>query len=98
MQVGQVPSAMQSSLNGINKAEQGVADAAVQINRLNLEQDQGKKVDLQQQTQVQQQQKPQPSLEAEAVNLIVNEHLAKANVKVMQTADDMIGTLIDTSV
>jgi len=93
-----IPSAIQSGVNGIQKAEQGVADAAVQINRLNTEQDRVAQADTQVQQQQAQDQRPQPSLETEAVNLIVNEHLAKANTKIIQTADEMIGTLIDTKV
>ena len=100
MQVGSVPSAFQSGLSGIQKAEQGVTDAAVQINRLNTEQERVADVEAQpqQNTNDSAQQQNRPSLEAEAVNLIVNEKLAKANTKIIQTADEMIGTLIDTKV
>lgn len=99
MQVGSVPSAFQSGLSGIQKAEQGVADAAVQINRLNTEQERVAEVQAQpQQNTNDVPQQDRPSLEAEAVNLIVNEKLAKANTKIIQTADEMIGTLIDTKV
>ena len=100
MQVGSVPSAFQSGLSGIQKAEQGVANAAVQINRLNTEQERVADVEAQpqQNTNDSAQQQNRPSLEAEAVNLIVNEKLAKANTKIIQTADEMIGTLIDTKV
>lgn len=97
-----IPSAIQSGLNGIQKAEQGAAESAVQISRLNTEQDRVARADNQaaQEANVreQQQQRPDPSLETEAVNLIVNEYLAKANTKVIKTADEMIGTLIDTKV
>ena len=85
-----------------SRAEQGVAESAVQISRLNTEQDRVAQADDQaaQQASVreQQQQRPDPSLETEAVNLVVNEYLAKANTKVIKTADEMIGTLIDTKV
>lgn len=99
MQIDQVPSAFNSGLNGIKKAEQGVEDAALQISRLNTEQDQvqGAKVENKEQLAAEQN-RPQPSLTEEAVNLVVNEHLAKANTKSIKTADDMIGTLIDTKV
>lgn len=99
MQVGSVPSAFQSGLSGIQKAEQGVAESAVQINRLNTEQERVAEVQAQpQQNTNDAPQQDRPSLEAEAVNLIVNEKLAKANTKIIQTADEMIGTLIDTKV
>lgn len=99
MQVGSVPSAFQSGLSGIQKAEQGVAESAVQINRLNTEQERVAEVQAQpQQNTNDTPQQDRPSLEAEAVNLIVNEKLAKANTKIIQTADEMIGTLIDTKV
>jgi flagellar hook-associated protein FlgK len=96
-----IPSAIQSGLSGVQKAEQGVADSAVQISRLNTEQDRVARSDNQaraSQPEVREQQRPEPSLEAEAVNLVVNEYLAKANTKVIKTADEMIGTLIDTKV
>lgn len=93
-----IPSAIQSGLNGIQKAERGVAESAEQISRLNTEQDRVAQADNQAaQTDIRAQ-RPEPSLEAEAVNLVVNEHLAKASTKVIKTADDMIGTLIDTKV
>jgi|TARA_Y100000034_G_scaffold128750_1_gene183930 hypothetical protein len=99
MEIGSsIPSAIQSGVSGIQKAERGAADAAVQINRLNTEQDRVAEADNRPDPTDIRQQEPRPSLEAEAVNLIVNEHLAKANTKVIKTADDMIGTLIDTSV
>ncbi|NVK24916.1 MAG: hypothetical protein HWE10_08305 [Gammaproteobacteria bacterium] len=100
MQIGSVPSAFQSGLSGIQKAEQGVAEAAVQINRLNTEQERVAEVQAepQQNTNEAPEQQARPSLETEAVNLIVNEKLAKANSKVIKTADEMIGTLIDTKV
>lgn len=95
-----IPSAVQSGLSGVQKAQRGVADSAEQISRLNKEQDRVARSDNAQasQAQVQEQQRPAPSLETEAVNLVVNEYLAKANTKVIKTADEMIGTLIDTKV
>lgn len=105
MQVGSIPSAFQSGLSGYQKAEQGVADAALQINRLNTEQQRVAEAQVKQAQEVQpepqadeSQQQPRPSLETEAVNLIVNEKLAMANAKVIKTADDMVGTLIDIKV
>lgn len=93
-----IPSAIQSGLNGIQKAERGVAESAEQISRLNTEQDRVAQADNQAVQNDVRAQRPEPSLETEAVNLVVNEYLAKANTKVIKTADDMIGTLIDTKV
>jgi flagellar hook-associated protein FlgK len=99
MQIDQMPSAFNSGLSGVKKAEQGVEDAAVQVSRLNIEQNQ-----VQSETEDNKEQlamadsRPQPELTEEVVNLAVNEHLAAANSKSIKTADDMIGTLIDTKV
>lgn len=93
-----IPSAIQSGLNGIQKAERGVAESAEQISRLNTEQDRVAQADNQARQNDVRDRRPEPSLEAEAVNLVVNEHLAKANTKIIKTADEMIGTLIDTKV
>ncbi len=94
-----IPSAVQSGLTGIQRAEQGVAESAFEISRLNTEQENVAPEQTQAaQPDVSEQQRPDPSLEAEAVNLVVNEYLAKANTKVIKTADEMIGTLIDTKV
>ena len=98
MQVGSIPSAFQSGVSGYQKAEQGVADAALQISRLNTEQERVADVQVKQAQETQPPKEPPPSLEAEAVNLIVNEKLAMANAKVIKTADDMVGTLIDIKV
>ena len=105
MQVGSLPSAFQSGVSGYQKAEQGVADAALQISRLNTEQERVAEAQItQQQTQEAapppppKQEQPNVSLEAEAVNLIVNKKLAQASAKVIKTADDMVGTLIDIKV
>lgn len=99
MQIDQTSSAFYSGVAGVKKAEQGVEDASVQVSRLNLEQNQ-----VQQDAQTNKEsfaiseQREQPELTEEVVNLAVNEHLAAANTKSIKTADDMIGTLIDTQV
>ena len=38
------------------------------------------------------------NLEKELVNLVKQEHVAKANAKVIKTANDMIGVIIDIKV
>jgi len=98
MDVSKVTSAIQSGLSGYQRAEQGVADAALNINRLNAEADRNRVEPDDPVPPDERNRPPNVSLEAEAVNLIVNEHLAKANVKVIKTADDMLGSLIDTKV
>jgi len=98
MDVSKVSSAIQSGLSGYNRAEQGVAEAAADINRLNVEADNAPRPPIEPQTEFGENRAAPVSLETEAVNLIVNEHLAKANVKVIKTADDMLGSLIDTKV
>jgi len=98
MDVSKVTSAIQSGITGYQRAEQGVAEAALNINRLNVEADQQQAEAVAPAPVIDNQHKVPVSLEAEAVNLIVNEHLAKANVNVIKTADDMLGSLIDTKV
>jgi flagellar hook-associated protein FlgK len=93
MKIDNTASALYSGVQGLQKAQQGTAEAAQQISRLNSEQDRVNRTDEQQELQA-----PAPSLTEEAVNLVVNEHLAKASTKVITTADDVMGTLIDTKV
>jgi flagellar hook protein FlgE len=98
MQISSIPSALQSGLEGVKKAEVGLAETAQNIANLNVEQP----------TQaISTQERPNPietnntsrtDLSTEAVNLVVNEYLAKSNIKVIKTADEMMGTLIDTKV
>ena len=93
MDLKPIPSAIQSGLTGYQTAERGIAEAADNISKLNLSRnEQVKGAETATQTA------PQVDLTTEAVNLVVNEHLAKANVKVIQTADEVVGTLIDTKV
>ncbi|MDA8621267.1 hypothetical protein N9L48_01350 [Psychrosphaera sp.] len=93
MELKSIPSAIQSGLNGYQTAERGLAQAADNISKLNVNAANSAEgaTEAVQQT-------PAVSLTTEAVNLVVNEHLAKANVKVIQTADEVVGTLIDTKV
>ncbi len=110
MQLSSISSALYSGLNGYKTAEKGVAEAADNISKLNTN---NNLLAPEQATQNAAPVAPgvaevanarvdsnrfQTDLNTEAVNLIVNEHLAKASVKVMRTADEMIGTLIDTKV
>ncbi|GAA0305826.1 hypothetical protein N9W11_06350 [Psychrosphaera haliotis] len=93
MELKSIPSAIQSGLNGYQTAERGLAQAADNISKLNLDANSAAEGATEAV-----QQAPQVSLTTEAVNLVVNEHLAKANIKVIQTADEVVGTLIDTKV
>jgi flagellar basal body rod protein FlgG len=104
MQLNSISSAIYSGLNGVNKAQNGVAEAADNISKLNAERDQVANTSLPQEAVDENaplntalDARPQAvDLSAEAVNLIVNEHLNNASVKVIKTADEMLGTLIDT--
>lgn len=105
MDVSKISSAIQSGLTGYKAAEQGVAEAAQNINRLNTERDrvaQAAEADSANNLQTGESgllnQRPGVSLEAEAVNLVVNEYLAKANINTIKTADEMLGSLVDTKV
>ena len=97
MDIKPIPAAIQSGLNGLQDAQSGVAEAAHNI--ANLNSNDSAIVNTLQGGQVTEQSQSQSSvLTTEAVNLVVNEHLAKANIKVIQTADEVLGTLIDTKV
>lgn len=97
MQVGSTTSAFQTGVEGVKQANENAEQAALKISQLNQSQ--------QQQSVVANNEQPPRDIEqervsapAELVNLAVSEHQAKANIKTIQTADDMIGTLIDTKV
>lgn len=97
MDIKPIPAAIQSGLNGLQDSQRGVAEAAHNI--ANLNSNDSTTVNRLQGGQVTEQSQSQSSvLTTEAVNLVVNEHLAKANIKVIQTADEVLGTLIDTKV
>ncbi|MBU2883399.1 hypothetical protein KO525_14055 [Psychrosphaera sp. B3R10] len=101
MDISNVSSAVVSGLNGYKAAEQGIEQASVNINQLQAERDVVAQTDVandQNENAPRENTPPPVSLNAEAVNLVVNEHLAKANVNVIKTADDVVGTLIDTKV
>lgn len=102
MDISKVSSAIQSGLTGYKAAEQGVAEAAQNINRLNTERDRvAETVETNAVNSVEGSvlnQRESVSLEAEAVNLVVNEYLAKANINTIKTADEMLGSLVDTKV
>lgn len=102
MDISKVSSAIQSGLTGYKAVEQGVAEAAQNINRLNTERDRvAETIETNAVNSVEGSvlnQRESVSLEAEAVNLVVNEYLAKANINTIKTADEMLGSLVDTKV
>lgn len=97
MELRPIPAAIQSGLNGLQDAQRGVAEAAHNIANLNTNET-SVNASVGAEQVVSQSQNQASVLTTEAVNLVVNEHLAKANVKVIQTADEVLGTLIDTKV
>lgn len=99
MDISNMSSAVTSGLNGYKAAEQSIEQSSENINRLQVErQNAAENVRNDASTDVPTEvaQRPPVSLEAEAVNLVVSEHLAKANINVIKTADEVVGTLIDT--
>ena len=101
MEINSNPSAFQAGVSGLQQAEKAVTDSSVQISRLNLEQNRQQDIGTKQDTQqakAQEYQSNSPSLTEESVNLVVSEYQAKASTNVIRTADDMLGSLIDTKV
>jgi flagellar hook protein FlgE len=105
MDISNVASAAVSGLNGFKAAEQGIASASSNINKIQTERetvaanervDGERKIDNNNLEALSSQAKP-VSLTTEVVNLAVNEYQAKASAKVIKTADDVVGTLIDTT-
>lgn len=103
MELKSIPSAIQSGLSGLQQAQHGLADAAHNIANLNTDTSAGansvgtpNSVAAVNQASQNGVTNPAATLTTEAVNLVVNEHLAKANIKTIQTADEVLGTLIDT--
>lgn len=97
MELSPIPSAIQSGLNGVQKAQRGLAESAQNIASLNTNTNNtglsAAETGLNGNAT---QQNPSSVLTTEAVNLVVNEHLAKANINLIKTADEVLGTLIDT--
>lgn len=96
MELSPIPSAIQSGLSGVQKAQRGLAESAQNIASLNTNTDNTTAVSAGNVSANAAQQNPSNVLTTEAVNLVVNEHLAKANINVIKTADEVLGTLIDT--
>ncbi|TAA46058.1 flagellar biosynthesis protein FlgE [Corallincola spongiicola] len=85
----EIPSAVNSGVEGLRRAEQSVAETANNIaTQVVTPESEGEEVLGAEQAL---------SLSEELVNLRVQEFTAKANAQVIQTADEVIGSLLDTS-
>jgi hypothetical protein len=86
-----IQSALYSGVQGFQRASAGVAEATREINR------RAQTGPTQQQPNLQTTEQ-RPSLTNSLVRLGQEERNAQANAKTMQTADDMLGTVIDIRV
>ncbi|MEO2267759.1 hypothetical protein [Pseudoalteromonas pernae] len=91
-----------AGVEGFNRAQQDVQQATVNINRATI--DQQSQQELQNERQLQGANTGEaitapvaetPRIEEEIVNLKVAEFAAKANAKTIQTADEVLGTIVD---
>lgn len=95
-------SALSSGLSGIQNGQRRVDQAAFEIASSGLPQDQTTSQTNQNNTQNQVTTTPQnadpnsPDLTESLVALRVGENEVRANARVVDTADDVLGTLIDT--
>jgi flagellar hook-associated protein FlgK len=86
----EITSAFNSGVEGIRRAEQAVAESADKIATQVVQSPQ-----VESPSELSNEQAV--NLSEELVNLRVEEFNAKANAQVLQTADEVIGTLLDTS-
>ncbi|HEY9042070.1 MAG TPA: excinuclease ATPase subunit [Rheinheimera sp.] len=99
-----IQSAFYSGLQGYSRASAGVTEATVNINRQTQLNRQNETEQAEAQTETagssQRLQAPEPpvSLTDSLVQLGQEERLAQANVKSIQTADEVLGTVIDIRV
>ncbi len=105
-----IQSAMSSGLQGVQRASAGVTEATLDINRQTQASAQARQQVSNQQNEVEQsatadnsqsrvaQTRFQPELTDSLVRLNVEERNAQANVKSIQTADQMLGSIIDLRV
>ncbi len=101
----EIQSAFASGLQGFQQASRGVTEATANINNRaaeerNLEQErQAQDVNQGQQPQQAQAQTPQsPTIESQLVRLTTESNIAEANVRSIETADEVLGSLIDVTV
>ncbi len=96
-----VQSTFSAGMMGFRRASEGVTEATVNINREAANQQQLRNQDADQRADTAErfEAKPaQPSQTDNLVQLTQNKLQAEANVKSIQTADEMMGTLIDLKV
>ena len=100
-----IGSVFNNGVEGFNRASQGVEKASAEINRATIEQQDDAQLAQQRQLTAARPEEAitapvaQPARIDEAlVNLKVEEFNAKANTQSIQTADDVLGTLIDIKV
>lgn len=93
----QVQSAFSSAVQGYQRAEQGVKEASGQIARQPVAEQERQAELAEPQREAPRDSAPAGGITDELVKLRMEERNAQANANVMRTADQMVGTLIDTS-
>ena len=97
-----IGSVFNSGVEGFNRASQGIEKASAEINRASIEQQDDSQLAQQRQLTAARPEEAvtapvsQPArIDDALVNLKVEEFNAKANTQSIQTADDVLGTLVD---
>lgn len=95
-----VQSAFSAGLSGFRRASEGVTEATVNINREagNQQRLRNADADMRADADDKQLQSSTPSQTDSLVQMTQNKLQAEANVRSVQTADEMMGTLIDLKV
>ena len=100
-----IGSVFNSGVEGFNRASQGIEKASAEINRASIEQQDDSQLAQQRQLTAARPEEAvtapvsQPArIDDTLVNLKVEEFNAKANMQSIQTADDVLGTLVDIKV
>lgn len=91
-----IQSAFDSGVAGFNKANERAAEAASEINQQQVTSVQGQPEV--QQAESQTAVEPNTPITESLINLRLAENQAQASAKVIETADNMLGSLIDTKV
>ena len=94
-------SAFNAGVQGLQSASEGITESSVNIARAQTEREDVERVEQSQ--EVRQAESPQPASQPvnvtnELVNLRVEQFNAQANTQSIQTADEVLGTLIDVRV
>jgi hypothetical protein len=93
-----VNSALNAGVKGFNQASQGVEKAALEINRATTESQTSEQQKLQAAPQETVTTQAPARVDEALVNLRVEQFNAQANTRTIQTADEVLGTLIDVRV